>query len=170
MAEMARSSRSMRPLTRSYPVHLPHESPPHCHDSPYSFGKIRSFPYWLIIGLQCRELPCLSFQVVHDGMHDLIEGIIRSGINIQMHVVGCQPDDIDCRVLKGYGCLSHYVSHGLTMFTGKDVDPLSGTEHDMVLDCKVNQVGTKAQLLHRVGSEPFVLGGHACHVFADIFR
>src|SRR6266571_992958 len=33
------------------------------------------------------------------------------------------------RVLKGYGCLSDQVSHWLTMFTGKDVAPLSGTEH-----------------------------------------
>jgi hypothetical protein len=47
------------------------------------------------------------------------------------------------------------------MFTGKDVSPLSGTEHDMVPDRKVNQVRIEAQLLYRVGSEPCVLGGHS---------
>jgi hypothetical protein len=55
------------------------------------------------------------------------------------------------------------------MFTGKDVGPLSGTEHDMVPDRKVNQVRTKAQLLYRVGSEPFILGGHVHRVFAAFF-
>jgi hypothetical protein len=92
MADMARSVRPIRPITRSYPVPLPHQSPPDSHDSPYAFCKIRLFPYWLIAGLQYGEkVRHLVFQVVHDGMHDLIEGIIRSGINIQMHVVGCQP-------------------------------------------------------------------------------
>jgi hypothetical protein len=56
------------------------------------------------------------------------------------------------------------------MFTGKDVGPLSGAEHDMVLDRKVNQVRTEVQLLYRVGSEPFVLWGHAHRVFAAFFR
>jgi hypothetical protein len=56
------------------------------------------------------------------------------------------------------------------MFTGKDVGPLSGTQHNMVSDRKVNQVRIKAQLLHRVGSEPFVLGGHAHRVFAAYFQ
>src|SRR5712691_6849789 len=55
------------------------------------------------------------------------------------------------------------------MFTGKDVGPLSGTEHDMVPDRKVNQVRIEAQLLHRVGSEPFVLWGHVHRVFAAFF-
>src|SRR5215467_13577094 len=71
-----------------------------------------------------------------------------------------------CRVLKGYGCLSDQVRNLRTMFTGKDVDPLSGTENDMVPDRKVNQVRKVAQLLHRVGSEPFVLWGHADRVCA----
>src|SRR5437660_1753830 len=75
-----------------------------------------------------------------------------------------------CGLLKREGCLSDQVSHRLTMFTGKDVGPLSGTQHDMVPDRKVNQVRIAAQLLHRVGSEPFVLGGYAYRVFADIFR
>src|SRR5215510_14043423 len=74
-----------------------------------------------------------------------------------------------CGLLKGQGCLSDQVCHRLLMFTGKDVDPLSGTEHDMVPDRKVNQVRMEAQLLHRVGSEPFVLGGHAHRVFAAFF-
>jgi hypothetical protein len=73
MAEMARSLKRMRPTD--------------IHDSPYSFYKIRLFPDWLIAVLQCRELPRLSFQVLPDGMHDLIEGIIRSGINIQVQVI-----------------------------------------------------------------------------------
>ena len=59
--------------------------------------------------------------------------------------------------------------HLLTMFTGKDIGPLSSTEHDMVPDRKVNQVRTEAQLLYRVGSEPFVLGGHIHCVFAAFF-
>src|SRR5215510_1706355 len=74
-----------------------------------------------------------------------------------------------CRLLKGYGCLSDHVRHLLTMFTGKDVDPLSGTEHDMVPDRKGNQVGIAAQLLHRVGSKPFVLWGHIYRVCAAFF-
>jgi hypothetical protein len=32
--------------------------------------------------------------------------------------------------------LSDQVSHRLTMFSGKDVGPLFGTEHDMVPDSK----------------------------------
>src|SRR5262245_24090265 len=52
------------------------------------------------------------------------------------------------------------------MSTGKDVGPLSGTQNDMVPDRKVNQVRMVAQLLHRVCSEPFVLGGHVLRVFA----
>src|SRR5215510_9069717 len=56
------------------------------------------------------------------------------------------------------------------MVTGKDIDPLSGTEHDMVPDRKVNQVRMEAQLLHGVGSEPFVLGGHIHRVFAAFFH
>src|SRR2546428_9134137 len=75
-----------------------------------------------------------------------------------------------CRLLKGYGCLSHQLSHRLTMFTGKDIDPLSGTQHDMVLDRKVNQVRIEAQLLHCVCSKPFVLWGHVHRVFAAFFR
>src|SRR5262250_2281360 len=71
-----------------------------------------------------------------------------------------------CSLLKGYGCLSDQVSYRLTMLTGKDVDPLSGAENDMVPDRKVNQVRMEAQLLHRVGSEPFVLGGPIRRVFA----
>ena len=72
--------------------HVPSASkrirPTDIHDSPYTFRKIRSFPYWLITVLQCREklLPS-PFQVLPDGMHYLIEGIIRSGINIQVQVV-----------------------------------------------------------------------------------
>src|SRR6266700_746950 len=97
------------------------------------------------------------FQMLPNRMYYFVEGIIRSGINIQMHVIWCQPYDIDGRLLKGYGCLSDQVSHRLTMFAGKDVGPLSGAQHDMVPDRKVNQVRIEAQLLHRVGSEPFVL-------------
>src|SRR5437868_5440184 len=52
------------------------------------------------------------------------------------------------------------------MFTGKDVGPLPGTQHDMVPDRKGNQVRMEAQLLHRVGSKPFVLWGHVHRVFA----
>src|SRR5262245_27337984 len=75
-----------------------------------------------------------------------------------------------CSLLKGYGCLSDQVSYRLTMFTGKDVDPLSGAEHDMVPDRKVNQVRMEAQLLHRVCSEPLLLWGHICRVFAAFFH
>src|SRR5262245_55726662 len=39
------------------------------------------------------------------------------------------------------------------MFTGKDVGPLSDTEHNMIPDRKSNQVRIEAQLLHRVCSE-----------------
>src|SRR6266567_669024 len=74
-----------------------------------------------------------------------------------------------CRLLKGYGCLSDQVSYRLTMFTGKDVGPLSGAEYNMVPDRKVNQVRIEAQLLHRVGSEPFVLGRHIHRVCAAFF-
>jgi hypothetical protein len=49
--------------------------------------QIRSFPYGLVAELQCGELPCLSFQVLPDGMYDFVEGIIRSGIDVQMQVV-----------------------------------------------------------------------------------
>jgi len=56
------------------------------------------------------------------------------------------------------------------MFTGKDVDPMSGTEHDMIPDRKGNQVRIVPQLLHCVCSEPFVLWGHAYRVFAAFFR
>jgi hypothetical protein len=56
------------------------------------------------------------------------------------------------------------------MLTGKDVGPLSGAEHDMVPDRKVNQVRMEAQLLHRVGSEPFVFWGHGHRVFAAFFH
>src|SRR3989442_4956184 len=55
------------------------------------------------------------------------------------------------------------------MFTGKDVGPLSGAENDMVPDRKVNQVRIEAQLLHRVGSEPLVLGGPMHRVYAAFF-
>src|SRR5439155_21939303 len=58
----------------------------------------------------------------------------------------------------------------LTMFTGKDIGPLSRAENDMVPNRKVNQVRTKAQLLHRVGSEPFVLWGHIHRVCAAFVR
>ena len=75
-----------------------------------------------------------------------------------------------CGLLKGYGCLSDQVSYPLSMFTGKDIDTLSGAENDMVPDRKVNQVGIEAQLLRRVGSEPFVFGGHIRRVFAAFFR
>src|SRR5262245_18446028 len=40
----------------------------------------------------------------------------------------------------------------------------------MVPDRKVNQVRMVAQLLHRVGSEPFVLWGHVPRVFAACFH
>src|SRR5262247_921670 len=75
-----------------------------------------------------------------------------------------------CRLLKGQACLSDHVRNLLTMFSGKDVDPLSGAENDMVPDRKGNQVRMEAQLLHRVGSEPFVLGGHMHRVFAAFFH
>src|SRR6266446_5329913 len=76
---------------------------------------------------------------------------------------------MSCGLLKGQRCLSDEVSHRLTMCTGKDVGPSSGAEHDMVLDRKVNQVRTKAQWLHRVCSEPLVLGGHVHRVCAAFF-
>src|SRR5262249_1075607 len=56
------------------------------------------------------------------------------------------------------------------MFTGKDVDPLSGAENDMVPDRKVNQVRMEAQLLHCVGSEPLVFWGHIRCVFVACFH
>src|SRR5438132_12424217 len=74
-----------------------------------------------------------------------------------------------CGLLKGDGCLSDQVSHRLTMFTGKDVAPLSGAEHDMVPDRKVNQVRMEAQWLPRVCSEPLVLWGHVHRVCAAFF-
>src|SRR5438128_884787 len=77
---------------------------------------------------------------------------------------------MSCGLLKGYSCLSDHVRNLLTMLTGRDVDPLSGTQHDMVPDRKSNQVRIDAQLLHRVGSEPFVLWGHMHRVFAAFFR
>src|SRR5437870_5657263 len=77
---------------------------------------------------------------------------------------------MDCGLLKGEGCLSDQVSYRLTMFTRKDVDPLSGTENDMVPDRKVNQVRIALQLLHRVGSEPFILGGHTHRLCRNLFR
>ena len=74
MAEMARFVKRIRPTD--------------IHDLPNTLCKIRSFPDWLIAMRQCGEKVCpLSFQVVHDGMHDLIEGIIWSGIDVQVHVV-----------------------------------------------------------------------------------
>src|SRR5215467_2513887 len=75
-----------------------------------------------------------------------------------------------CRLLKGQGCLSYHVRHLLTMLAGKDVDPLSGAENDMVPDRKGNQIRVEAQLLHRVGSEPFVLWRHVHRVFAAFFH
>src|SRR5215470_17787678 len=71
-------------------------------------------------------------------------------------------------LLKGYGCLSDQVSHRIIMVTGKNVGPLSGAEHDMVPNRKGNQVRMEAQLLYRVGSEPFVLGEHM-HRFLTAF-
>jgi hypothetical protein len=94
-------------------------------------------------------------------MDNFVEGILRRGVDVEVQMVCCQPYDMGGGLLKGYGCLSDQVSYRLTMFTGKDVDPLSGTEHDMVPDRKVNQVRIEAQLLYRVGSEPCVLGGHS---------
>ena len=73
-------------------------------------------------------------------------------------------------LLKGQRGLPYHVLNLLTMFTDKDVGPLSGAEYNMVPDRKVHQVRMEAQLLHRVGSEPFVLWGHVYRVFADIFR
>ena len=157
MAEMARSIKRIRPTDS--------------HDSPDTFRKICSCPYWLIAGRQCGEkVRHLVFQILPDGMHDLIEGIIRRSVDIEVQMVRCQPYDMDGGLLKRYGCLSDQVSHGLTMFTGKDVGPLSGTEHDMVPDRKGNQVRIAAQLLYRVGSEPFIFGGHIHRVFAAFFR
>src|SRR5262249_49354927 len=83
--------RYIRPIKRSYLLHLPPYSPLCLHHSPSNFCKISSFPDclmnflpdWLMTVLQCGEKVCpLSFQVVHDGMHDLIEGIIRRGIDV----------------------------------------------------------------------------------------
>ena len=74
MAEMAHSVKRIRPTD--------------IHDSPDTFRKIRSFPAWLIAVLQFREqIRHLVFQVLPDGMYYFVEGIIRSGINIQVHVV-----------------------------------------------------------------------------------
>ena len=88
MADMARSVRPFRPLTRLYPAHPLHQSPPDSHDSPYPFYKIRPCPYGLIAVLQCREkVYHLSFQVTHNGMYYLVEGIVRSGIDVQVQVV-----------------------------------------------------------------------------------
>jgi hypothetical protein len=58
------------------------------HSLPYPFGTIRSFPAWLIAALQCGAKVChLSFQVSPDGMHYLIECIIRRGIDVQVEVI-----------------------------------------------------------------------------------
>ena len=55
---------------------------------PYTFSKIRSFPYWSIAVLQFREqMRHRVFQVLSDGMNYLIEGIIRRGINRQVQVI-----------------------------------------------------------------------------------
>src|SRR5438876_744530 len=77
---------------------------------------------------------------------------------------------MDCGLLKGQCCLSDQVSHRLTMFTGKDVDPLSRGENDMVPDRTGTQVRVDPQLLHRVCLEPFVLLGYAHRIFRDLFR
>ena len=88
MADMALSVRRMRPITRAYPVHLLHQSPPDIHDSPDAFRKIRPFPYWLIAVLQFRkQIRHLVFQMLPNRMYYLIEGIIRSGIDVQVQVV-----------------------------------------------------------------------------------
>jgi len=56
--------------------------------SSYTFCKIRSFPYWLVAVLQFGKRIChLVFHVLHDGIHDFVEGIIRRGIDIQVEVV-----------------------------------------------------------------------------------
>jgi hypothetical protein len=58
------------------------------HPLPDTFGKIRSFPYWLIAVLPCGEqMPYRVFQVLPNGMHDFIEGILRRGIEVQVQVV-----------------------------------------------------------------------------------
>jgi len=74
MAEMARSVKRIRPTD--------------IHDSPDTFRKIGSFPYWLIAGRQCREkIHHLVFHVLPDGMHDLIEGILRRGVDVEVQMV-----------------------------------------------------------------------------------
>jgi hypothetical protein len=77
---------------------------------------------------------------------------------------------MDFGLLKGEGCLSDQVSHLLIVLAGKALDPLSGTEHDMVPERTRNEVRIEAQLLHGVCSEPFVLWGHAHRVFTAFFR
>ena len=102
---MARSVRRIRPITHVSPAYLLHQSPPDIHDSPYPFGKIRSFAYWLIIVRQCRErMRHRVFQVLPDGMDNVVEGILRRGIDVQVHVVCCQPYDIDLSLLKWSVC------------------------------------------------------------------
>jgi hypothetical protein len=74
MAEMARSVKRIRPTDS--------------HDSPDAFCKICSFPAWLMAMLQCEEKVChLVFQVFPDGIDNFVEGIIRRGIDVQVHVV-----------------------------------------------------------------------------------
>ena len=74
MAEMARSVKRIRPTD--------------IHDSPDTFRKIGSFPYWLMTVLQCEgQMYHRVFQVFPNRMYYLIEGVIRRGINIQVQVV-----------------------------------------------------------------------------------
>ena len=74
MAEMTRSVKRIRPTDS--------------HDSPDAFRKIRLFPAWLIAMLQCGEKVChLMFQVLPDSMHDLIEGIFRRGVDVEVQMV-----------------------------------------------------------------------------------
>ena len=74
MAEMARSVKRIRPTD--------------IHDSPDTFRKICSCPYWLVAWRQCREeIHHLVFQVLPDGMHDLIESILGRGVYVEVQMV-----------------------------------------------------------------------------------
>ena len=74
MAEMARFVKRIRPTD--------------IHDSPDALCKKGSLPDRLIAVRQCGEKVChLVFQVLPAGTYDLIEGILRRGVDVEVQVV-----------------------------------------------------------------------------------
>jgi hypothetical protein len=72
MAEMARSVKRIRPTD--------------IHDSPDTFCKICSLPYWLIAVLQCGQQMCHRvFQVLPDGMDNFVEGIAPAQMSVNTY-------------------------------------------------------------------------------------